>query len=146
MGFGTSPAGGSTPFGYGSPLPADIPPDGPSGCRYINPGKRDYELDPVTRQLKQMPALRQRVLLRLLTAKGSAAAIPTLGVELPRSMGTGFERVMADRVRSAFRDMTDTEKSMRIDSLEVSKLSSGRALVTLGYTDLTTGESDSLAV
>jgi phage baseplate assembly protein W len=146
MGFGTS-AYGLSPFGYGTPTAAGIVPTaGAAGVRWLNSGSRDFEQDPDTLQLKQMPALRQRVLLKLLTTKGSVKINPGFGVGLPRKMGTGFEREMADAVKVAFEQETQIEKVMRLDAVEVVKLSSGRAQITVSYTDLTTGEEDEVTI
>jgi hypothetical protein len=145
MGFGTSPAG-AFPFGYGAPASAAEPPNGAAGTRYINPGSRDYEVDPDTRQFKQMPALRQRVLLKLATRKDSIPVLRDFGLGMPSKMGTGFERALAERIRVAFRQETDVEKVMRIDAVIVQRVSSGRAHVIFDYTDLSTGEPDRVTV
>lgn len=141
MGLGDSPMG-QFPLGYSAAAAGIEPPDGPAGSRYLNPGSGDYELDDDTRQLKQMPALRQRVLLTIRTALGSSTALPGFGIGIPDRMGNGFERKIAERIHLAFGRMTDTEKVMRIEQIVVAKVSSGRAAVTLVYTDLSTGEQD----
>jgi phage baseplate assembly protein W len=139
MGFGTSPAG-VFPFGYGAPVSAAEPPDGPSGRPFLN-ASGDYEQDPDTRQLKQMPSLRQRVLIRVKTMRGSSSVLPLFGIQVPDKMGAGFERKLEFSIRQAFRVETDIERIMRIEQVIVRKVSSGRAEATIIYTDLTTGET-----
>lgn len=140
-GFGLLPAG-LGPFGFGVPPEAALPPDGPSGSRYINPATKDYEQDPDTLQLKQMPALRQRVLIAMTMRKGSAVTLPDLGVAFPTKMGTAFEAEVTASVRAALRQLTDIERVLRINAIAVERGASGRARVTLSYTDLTTGNTD----
>lgn len=140
-GIGFLPVG-TGPFGFGVPPSAAVPPTGPAGSRYINPATRDYQQDPATGQLKQMPPLRQRVLLTLLTVAGSSAAVPTMGVTYPRKMGDDFEAQVKAAVRYGMRQMTDIERVMRIDSIVVERGFSGRGRITLSYTDLTTGLAD----
>lgn len=142
-GFGTAPMG-SAPFGYGYGDEGVEPPDGAAGSRYINPASGQYEQDPGTRQLKQMPALRQRVLLKLRTIKGSSTVLPNLGIVLPRKIDQTFDAKVASGLRVAFRQETDVEKIMRIDGIAVRRLNTGRVEITLSYTDLTTGEADSV--
>jgi len=141
MGLGVKSVG-LFPFGYGTPVTGAAPADGPSGVRYLNFQTRDYEVDATTRQLKQMPSLRQRVLIRLMTLVGSSTVQPTFGISLPDRMGDGFERIVNTAVRSAFRQETTIEKIMRIDQISTVKLSSGRAQITLIFTDLKSGNVD----
>jgi len=65
-----------------------------------------------------------------------------LGVDLPEKMGDSFERLSQIAVRDAYRQMTEVEKVISIDDIIVGKLSTGRASITMTYTDLTTGKPD----
>lgn len=135
------------PFGIGTTMPTSAaPPDGDSGTRYINPGSRDYERDTTTGHLAQMPSKRQRVLLALLTVRGSVSVDPLRGVVLPRKMTPTFVEDMRQSVRSALHYMTDVERSITVDSIDVLKGARGRAQVTVSFTDLETGEQDSVDV
>lgn len=133
---------GSAPYGLGTPVTSEAPPDGPAGCRYLNPATRDYELDPDTGQFAQMPHLRHRVLHTLLMIQGSSTARPIDGVKQPRRMGPTFEAEMRASVRAAMRQMTDIEKVMLIEDIAVERGRGGRARVTVSYRDLTTGLRD----
>jgi len=143
MGFGLSPYGFGTPYGLGTPVTAEAPPDGPAGSRYLNPASRDYEQGP-DGQLAQMPPVRQRVLIALLTIQGSSTALPQLGVRAPARMGTTFENEMRAAVRTALAQLIDVEKLIRIDAIKVERGNSGRARVTVSYTNLTDGTDDTV--
>jgi hypothetical protein len=137
------PASGSplalTPFGVGTPATITAPPaNPPTYCRYINPGSRDLEIDSDTRHFKQMPKLRQRVVLTLLTLKRSSSVLPEVGVEIPPKLDDRSEQRIRKAVYQAFYRMTTVEKVMRIDGLLISR-NVGRVQITLAYTDLTTG-------
>jgi phage baseplate assembly protein W len=142
-GFGETSMG-EHPFGLGSLEEAAIPAAGPTGSRYIDAVAGNYRLDDTTGHFAQMPPLRQRVLLILATVHGSSTAAPTLGIRVPRVMGSHFEQEMKAAVRFAFRQLTDVEAVMRIDDILVqrSPTALGRAEMTLSYTDLSTGRRD----
>lgn len=142
-GFGVYPSALS-PFGLGTPIPAEEPAEGPSGSRYINPATGDYEQDPVTRQLAQMPATRQRVLLAVMTLRESSSVKRDFGIRLPRKMGTTFDSEMRQSVRTALRHLTDSDAVIRIDSIDIERARAGRSLTTVNFTDLTTGKPDSV--
>lgn len=144
-GFGTMPAG-TGPFGLGTPLTASAPPSGASGSRYINPATRDYEQDPDSLQLKQMPATRQRVLLALMTARGSSTALRTFGVRIPKKITTTFKAEVQASVRTALLHLTDTEPVIRIDTIIVETGTGGRVRITVSYTDLLANQRDGVTV
>jgi phage baseplate assembly protein W len=131
---------GSTPFGTATPVAAPLPPtDGPALARYINPGSRDYALNGTNGQLASMPAIRQRMLLALFTEKGSSSALPWLGVSMPKKIGTSFERLVHSAVRLACAQLTDIEKVVRIDGIQIlDEGVQGRRYILVSYTDLTT--------
>jgi hypothetical protein len=137
---------GLGPFGFGTPLSVEAPPAGAAGSRYLNPATGDYEQDPTTRQFAQMPALRQRVVLALRTLLRSSTAVPTMGVELPRKMGTTYAAEVRNAVLVALRQLVEIEKIMRVDGITTVKGVGGRSLITVSYTDLTTGEADEARV
>ena len=117
-GFGVS-ALGLFPFGIGTPVSVTDPPDAADTqfSRYINPGSGDYEVDDVTGHLKQMPPVRQRVLLALKTTLGSSNALPGLGVDKPKKIGTNFQDIMKRRVREALVQLTDVESALAQDRM-----------------------------
>jgi len=144
-GFGVYPSALS-PFGLGTPIPATAPPTGEAGVRYINPATGDYEQDPVTRQLAQMPTTRQRVLLAVMTLRTSMSAHREFGIRMPRKMGTFFESEAIQSARAALRHLTDTDQVIRIDSITVERGLASRARIVIAFTDLTTGNPDKVAV
>ncbi len=142
-GFGTVPFG-TGPAGLSVPITANAPASGPAGVRWINPASGDYEQDSVSGQLKQMPALRQQVLLALRTVYGSSTALPKFGVKAPRKMGDSFELEMRSAVRSALTHLT-TPGLMRIDAIKVERGLGGRARITVSFTDNATGKADTVS-
>lgn len=144
-GFGVYPAG-LAPFGLNTPIPVNAPATGAAGSRFINPATKDYQQDPTTGQLAQMPAVRQRVLLALLTLVNSSSVNPAFGVRLPRKMGTFFESEMRLAIRAALKQLTDVEKIVRIDGISVERGTGGRSRTTVSYTDLTTGQPDQVEI
>ncbi len=144
-GFGSAPFG-SSGVGLGVPVNSTDPPDGAAGCRYINPRTGDYEVDEDTRQLKQMPATRQKVLLALKTLYGSSSILPTWGIQAPKKMGDTFEADMQAAVRAALRTLTDVQKVIRIDNIIVQKGAGGRSKTTVVYTDTSSGVDDRVTI
>lgn len=138
-GFGTLPFG-TGPMGLGTPVTGNAPPDGEAGCRYINPASKDYEQDPATLQYKQMPKVRQQVLLAVTTLRKSASTLDWLGIRLPRKMGDRFQAEVEKSVRSALRHLTDVQKVIRLDSVTAVHGQGGRGKITIAWTDLTTGK------
>lgn len=140
------PASGApigTPFGSGTPATASAPPLPPAALsRYINPGSKDYEIDPVTKQFKKMPPVRQRMLLIMATNRGSSSVLPNLGIRRPKKIDQTFDRRMRNEIRAAYRQLTDVEKVARIDDILIDPRSGGRPIITIVYTDLTTLTED----
>lgn len=130
---------GNTPFGIGTPVLAADPAnqDKQLFCRYLNPNSGDYEIDPDTGAMAQMPPVRQRVLIIMRTLRGSSSSLPGLGIKLPPKIDETFLISVKNSVREAFRLMTDVEKSLSIDGLQIIRLSSGRVRIIFAYTDLT---------
>lgn len=139
MGFGTGP------MGLGTPVSGSAPPVGAAGCRYINPATRDYEQDPNTKQLKQMPPVRQQVLLAITTILASATTLDWLGIRLPRKMGDRFQAESEKSVRAALRHLTETQKVIRIDLIKAERGLGGRGRITVGWFDLKTGKRDQVS-
>lgn len=140
-GFGSAPFG-SSGYGLGVPGNAASPTTSPAGSRYLNPSTGDYQYNSTTGQLAQMPNLRQRVLLTVMTEYGSIPTQPTFGIRRPLKMGDTFEAEMKAAVRAALAYLTDTEKVMRIDQILVRKGAGGRSETTIVFTDMTTGVAD----
>jgi phage baseplate assembly protein W len=133
---------GSGPFGLGTPATSEPPPTGPAGSRYLNPATRDFEVDQVTGQFAQMPPVRQRVLLALITIRGSSSVLPSFGVHVPPKMNELFEAQVRNSVASALRQLTDVEQVIRVDRIDVERGTGGRALITVSYTNLQSGEEE----
>lgn len=140
-GFGLS-SFGLSPYGTGTPVSASDPPDGAAGARYIDPSTRDYAQDTTTRQLQQMPPIRQRVLLSVLTLKNSST-VYNGGINNPRKMGTFFEVEMQRAVRDTLKQLTDVEKVIRIDNITTVRSVGSRSQTTISYTDLATNQQHS---
>jgi hypothetical protein len=141
-GLGLFPIG-STPLGSGTPVVASAPPsDIPEQANFLDPVTGDYVVQS-DGALQRMPNTRHRVLMCLKTELGSAAHEPTVGLELPRRMGTTFEQQAKGAVLSALELIGD---DIRIDDVIVLRVGTGRADITVAYTDLTTGNSDTLTV
>lgn len=132
-------------MGLGTPISAAEPPRGPAGCRYINPATKDYQQDPNSRQLAQMPPVRQQVLIALTTVLGSATSLTWLGIRLPRKMGDRFQAETEASVRAALRHLTETQKRIRIDTIVAEHGAGGRGRITCGWFDLKTGKRDQVS-
>lgn len=136
---------GSTPFGVGTPATAAALPKRIAVANWVNPTTKDYETDPDTGELAQMPLTRQRVLLALIESYGSSSVRPRDGVSLPRKIGANFRREVTDAVAQALRQLIEVEQVIRLDDVTVD--SSGmRAIITVSFTDLTTGQAQSVKV
>ncbi len=141
-GFGLFSAGTGA-FGLGTPTVAPAEPTGTIGSRWINAATRDYEIDPGTGNLKQMPSVRQQVLLAIATIEGSATSSPRFGVAVPNKMGTTFEAECKNACRSALNHLTSAVPPIiRINNMLVVKGKNSRAEITIDFTDLITDEDD----
>ncbi len=143
-GLGNSPFG-TSPFGIGTPATLPDPISGLPGVRFLDPRSRDYQYDSTTGQLAQMPTVRQRVLLSLLTLRGSSTVLPEFGVELPKKIDQAFERRVKDSVRIALRQLTEIERLIRIDGILISNRGGGRVVVTVAYTHTNDGTTDQVS-
>jgi phage baseplate assembly protein W len=145
VGFGGFPIG-STPFGAGTPVDAIAPPENkPERARFLNPITGDYEVDD-DGEYKRMPIVRQRVLLRLGTLRGSSTVLPNFGLRLPERIDARYKQGAEEAIRVALADMiTNREiKIVRIDTTIGNP--TGRVEHTVVYTDLTTGNSDTVTI
>lgn len=137
FGAGVGPGGIYVPASVAdSPTPS-------AGSRFINPISRDYELNSETGQEAQMPPTRQRVLLALMTKRGSSTARPDFGLRVPDKIRTTFEAEMRINVRAALSHLTREDAPVIvIDGIDVQVPRPGRALITVSYTDVLNGVSD----
>lgn len=133
---------GIGPFGAGTPATASDPPTGAIGCRFIDPRTRDYAQDVITKQQQQMPAVRQRVLLTLMTVRNSSTLRPAWGLRGGGRIDPSFATRRAAEIRFALRQMVEVEKVLEIRGIDVRYLGSGRTLETVDFVDLTTGLPD----
>jgi hypothetical protein len=139
-------AAGSSPAGVGEPELGDAAPTAGGGSRYINPATGDYGIDSSTGAFEQMPAIRQRVMISLLTVRGSSTVLPDLGLIRPTKMGDRFQSEMEQAVRQALEQLTDIEQVISLDFVTVLRGNGGRGQITVSYTDLTTGAEDAVSV
>lgn len=127
-------------------MPAGPPPVGHSAlCRYLDGYSGDYRIDATTGHLAGMPVVRQRVLLAIMTVRGSSSVLPTFGMRHPPKIEASTTWAMQAEVRSALSSMVDRHE-IRIDQIDVEQVEgSGRIRVTVDYTDLTTGQADKVS-
>lgn len=145
LGFGLSPAGTGA-FGLGTPEIIPEQGTGTVGSRWINPATKTYEVNEYTHNLKQMPGVRQMVLLAVMTLQGSASPNPRFGVKPPTKMGNTFEAECKDSVKKALSHMTDSDSPLiRVDKITVTRGRNSRAEVLIDYVDISTGETDSVS-
>lgn len=144
-GFGSTPVA-TGPFGIGTPADIPEPTTGPVGVRWINPATKDYEVNSVTGNLKQMPGVRQQVMLAISTLKGTSAPNPRFGITLPNKMNETFESACKNACRKALEHLTSTDPPIiNVHNITVVRGRNSRAEITIDYTDLTSGERDSVS-
>lgn len=143
QGFGLIPVG-MAPFGLGTPDPSGTPLAGTSGSRYLDTTTGDYVIDAATRQFKQMPKVKQRVLLALVTEQGTAKLLTDLGRRTPAKLGDSTQNEMQTMVAHALAQLIEIERIVELGQVLVERTPGGRAVVTIPYVDLTTGAEDSL--
>ena len=93
-------------------------------------------------QLAQMPGTRQRVLLALLTLRGSSSVLRDFGVRWPAKIDQSYEQGVASAVASALHTLTTVEKVVRLQGVAVKRTGTGRVEITVSFVDLTTGAAD----
>jgi phage baseplate assembly protein W len=137
---------GSTPFGAGTPSPAAAPPDAPlQEARFIDPVTKDYVVGADGEYLA-MPSVRQRMVLALGMTLGSAAALQEAGLQLPDRIDERFPQRSEQAIRRAVEFMV-LAGEVRIDAVEIIPSDvTGRTEHLVSFTDLTTGNSDTLTV
>lgn len=141
-GAGESPAGIGA-GGLYSPAVVGAVSQARAGSRYLDPSTGDYSVDSETLNFKQMPPNRQRVLLAVVTKKGSAAAMPSLGIQRPGKITSKFRAELDVFVRSALIHLTDGRRpAISIDDIMAEVVSTGRVQVVISYTDNQTGQQD----
>lgn len=134
---------GLTPFGSGTPVLATPPPsDLPELANYLDVRTSDYVVED-DGSYQRMPLTRHRVLMLLKTELGSAAYLPDVGLTLPKKMGVSFEQQAKGNVLQA---LSLIGADIRIDDVTTVRTAMGRADITVAYTDLTTGNSDTLTL
>jgi phage baseplate assembly protein W len=134
---------GVGPWAMGTPALAAESPERSLGSRYLNPLTRDYELSAISGNFAQMPIARQKVLLALLTPYGSSTAAPRFGLRVPSKITSRFESELRANVRSALAHLTREDGAIiEIESIMVEVVRPGAVVLTVSYTDLTTGEPD----
>jgi len=143
-------AGGTSPFGIGTPATATAPPESPpDAAAFIDfRFSRDYELG-ADGEVKRMPVQRQRVALALAETRGSSTVRPNDGHDRPKKIDERFARLEEQSVRRSLAQMTDVEKSLSVDAVVAEHPSDGvigRTATTVTYTDRTNGEHDALNI
>jgi len=135
---------GTGPLGYGDPDEATEPPDGAVYLSpWVSPATKSYEIDPVTGALGEVSPVMGRVIYCLTQVLGSSALLPGDGVKYPKKVDGQFEKNLLNAVRDALRQLTDTEKLIRIENIVVEK-AGPRSQYFLHFFDLTTGRPESV--
>ncbi len=145
-GFGAT-SWGITPFGFGTPDSTQAPPDTvPTDSRFINFRTKDYETA-ANGELKRMPNIRHRVLISLSTTLGSSTVLPKLGLKLPDRIDSRYPRLAELAIRAALSDMV-VAGEIKINFINVIRDTTNQSRVdhVVAYTDLTTGNSDTVNV
>jgi hypothetical protein len=144
-GFGVAPCGVCI-MGIGAPSDPSTIPDGTTQVsRWLDPVSGDYQISTAGGQLRQMSAVLQRVIITIRTRVGSSLAATGFGTKFPKKQMRNLQADVESIIRRVFRQMTDVEQVMRIDSVVVQS-GGGRVLIELHYTNLQTGESDKIPV
>lgn len=144
LGFGLGPVG---TFNFGSCAPGTLAaiPAPVCGTRYINPITRDYQIDPATKQLAQMPHARQLVLLAVMTIKGSSSALPWIGLEAPTVLSDQFESDLRAKYFEALSHLTSGDTPIIIvENIQIEIYEIGKVAATISFIDLQTGLRDTL--
>lgn len=137
-GLGTM-ALGTSPLGFGDPTEATAPPKPQTlFSTWVSPALKDYEIDPETRQLGEVPAILGRIIYLLTQEKGSSSLLPNDGIEYPVLVTEDFDKRVEASVRKALRQLTTVERVITVDAVVV-ELAGARTRYLLRYTDLTTG-------
>lgn len=141
IGLGGFPIG-STPFGAGTPAEATAPSDdSPELANFIDPRTGDYVVQ-ADGSYQRMPITRQRVMMLVSTRLGSAVE-QDVGIRLPDKIDPSFPQRVREAVLEALLPIGD---DIRVDSVTTVVIGTGRADITIAYTDLTTGNSDTVTI
>lgn len=114
-------------------------PDPTPLSRWVDVSTRSYAFDQASRQLAKTKSTRQRVALTLTTLQQSSSTLPGWGITIPSKHGASFAEQMTQSVKDALRTMSEVEKSIRVDSVEV-EVSGSRSRTTVTWTDLSSGK------
>lgn len=144
-GLGLAPAGFFA-LGFGQDEEILGPPEDPIvGATFINPRTRDYVAQD-DGSYQRMPVMRHRVLMLLMTELGSAVNVDNqeaIGLRLPQKITPSFQQEVDQAVRAA---LLPIGNEIRIDAVTTIVLPTGKVDITVSYTDLTTGNSDTVTV
>lgn len=141
-GLGAFPIG-TTPFGAGTPAEAPVRPERPpEQAVFLDPRTGDYVVAD-DGAYQRMPIVRSQALMLLKTKRGTAAHEPELGLQLPDKMDASFAQRAREAVLAALAPIGD---DIRIDAVPVKTIDTGRADITVEFTDLTTGNSGTLTI
>lgn len=142
IGFGLQPMGISM-VGVGATVPADVPGVPGTGLRYLN-NHGELEIDPVTQDVRRMPATRNRVMLAIRTLYGTAGADRDLGVQWPPDItGPDDPRVRA-AVELALAFLINAKQIELLDVTWGISDVQGRLWAEVSFVDLATGLADSV--
>jgi hypothetical protein len=96
----------------------------------------DYEQDYMTGDLARDPPGRHAAKMAVMTRKGSAAAVPDTGVDIPPKIDDSFESL----VRTSYLTSTNPAVlagTLRNESVTVEAQNMGRVSVKINFVDLT---------
>lgn len=137
-------AAGNSPAGYGEAESTTAAQPNLIAARYINPQTRDFEVDDDGRYLSMSP-LKQRIYLMLATNYGSAIGLPKFGSKITqiKVLNDRTPGAVQSAVRDALKQLTDVEKLIRIDRIDV-EYRDGVIFFRLLYIDLINNQIDIL--
>lgn len=151
-GFG-SQAGGSTPYGIGTPATAPAPggavlhnpaANASTGSRRIDPKTRDYVI--ANGRILGMNDTQQLVLMAVLTVRGSSA-MPALGHRLGdiETMGDDFDRAVRAAYEEALADLV-ARRLIEVVGIEIRRLHPGSAHIRIRWRDIESFEEHKLEI
>lgn len=134
-------------YPFAATAPASMaPPPVPSDLTalYIDPRTRDHVLQG-DGELARMPTVRQQMLVALMTVVESMSTDLRFGIDLPETIDETFPRRMRNAVELACQHITRPKRA-RVTSVETDIDSvPGRAIPTVSFIDLTTGQPDQIS-
>jgi phage baseplate assembly protein W len=140
LGFGENTWGAN--FGIEEIVNTDADLSKPTAARFIDSISSDFNLS--GNALESMPATRQRVLIALLTKKGSSSVLPDFGNQL-LNVGKVNSAIIVRQVQDYIRQALKHIEEMNITAINVDPyMGDVKISYEVVYIDLITNEEDSI--